>query len=40
VDLARCLEIWNNWRPGGAIRGSGEYWMERLRVDWIINSEL
>jgi hypothetical protein len=40
VDLARWLEIWHNWRPDGAIRGSEEYWMGRLRVDWIINSEL
>jgi hypothetical protein len=24
----------------GAIRGSGEYWMGRLRVGWIVHSEL
>jgi hypothetical protein len=29
VDLVRWLLCWHNWRPGGAIRGCGEYWMGR-----------
>jgi hypothetical protein len=27
-------------RLGGAIRGCEEYWMRRMRVDRIVNSEL
>jgi hypothetical protein len=29
VDLVRWLLCWHNWRPDEAIRGCGEYWMDR-----------
>jgi hypothetical protein len=29
VDLVRWLLCWHNLRPGGAIRGCGEYWIGR-----------
>jgi hypothetical protein len=27
--LAKWSNGWHNWRPGGAIRENGEYWMGR-----------
>jgi hypothetical protein len=31
---------WFNMRPSRAIRNCGEYWIGRMRVVWILNSEL